>query len=159
MLILFFKPYQVGDWVELEDELGQIDEIDILLTKMTTRDNKVVIIPNGEAANEKIINRSKKGPMRVEVPVGIAYDTNIQKARDALLPVISQTTNVVQHLAPDIVVSELADSSVNLVLRGYCQAQHYPQVYADILENAKTALDQADISIPFPHRVVHMVQA
>lgn len=158
MLILLFKPYQVGDRIEIDWEMGKVDEIDILLTRIITRDNKVVVIPNGEAANWKIINWSKRGPMRVEVPVGIWYDADIDTAKTVLLKVIENNENVKKSPSPDVVVTELADSSVNLAIRGFVKAQDYPTVYSQILEWAKKALDKEKIEIPFPQTVVHMAK-
>lgn len=157
MLILLFKPYQIGDWIEIEWEMWKVEEIDILLTRMMTRDNKVVIIPNGEAANGKIINWTKKWPMRVEVPVWVWYNTDIDHARTILTEVAKNITGVKKSPSPDVVVSELWDSSVNLLVRAYWNAQDYPAIYSQILEEAKKALDKESIDIPFPHRVVHMI--
>ena len=138
--------------------MWKVEEIDILLTRLITRDNKIVIIPNGEAANWKIINRSKKWPMRTEIPVWIWYDADIDQAKALLLEVVSNNDLVKKSPTPEVVVVELADSSVNFALRWYVNAQDYPAAYSQILESAKKVLDSNNIEIPFPQRVVHMVK-
>ena len=158
VLILLFKPYQVGDWIEIEGSTGKVDEIDILLTKMITRDQKVVIIPNGNAIDDKIVNRSKKWPMRIEAPVGIGYSENIDEARKVLLEAIKNTTWVLTSPSPSVVVTELADNSVNLMMRAYWNPQDEAPTRFMLLENAKKALDTAWIEIPFPQRVVTMIK-
>jgi len=139
--------------------MWKVEEIDILLTRIITRDDKVVIIPNGEAANGKIINWTQKGPMRVEVPIWIWYDASIDEAREILMAIIQGNALIKNSPTPDVVVSELADSSVNLLVRGHCKAQDYPRVYSEILEASKKALDEKNIEIPFPQTVVHMAKA
>ncbi len=157
VLILLFKPYQVWDVIELDWELWKVDEIDILITRLLTWDNRVVIIPNWQAANSKIINRSQHGPMRVEVPVWIWYGADIDHAKKVLVSVVSSNSLIKDSPTPDVVVAELWDSSVNLLVRGYCDALDYPAAYGQIMEWAKKALDKENIDIPFPHRVVHTV--
>lgn len=155
VLILIFKPYQVGDRIELDGELWRVDEIDILLTKMTTRDNKIVIIPNGEAANEKIINRTKKWPMRIEVEVWVSYDADIDKTKSVLLDAIKKSDLVLNTPAPDVVVTWLWDNAVTLTMRWYSMAKNEPSIRFFFLEQAKKDLDAANISIPYPQVVVH----
>lgn len=158
VLILMFKPYQVGDWIELEGSTWKVDEIDILLTKIITRENKVVIIPNGNAIDDKIINWSKKWPMRIDESVWIWYNEDIDKARAVLLDAIKNTQWVLPTPMPSVVVTSLWDSSVNLMMRAYWNPQDEAPTRFLLLENAKKALDKAAIEIPFPQRVVTMVQ-
>lgn len=158
VLILLFKPYQVGDWIELEWSVWKVDEIDILLTKLITRENKVVIIPNWNAIDDKIINRSKKWPMRIDAEVWIGYSQSIDTAREVLLEAIYKTPWVLTDPAPSVVVSSLWDSSVNLTMRAYGDPQDEAPTRFALLENAKKALDAAWIEIPFPQRVVTMLK-
>jgi len=155
MLILLFKPYQVGDWILIDGELGKVDEIDILLTRMTTRDHKIVIIPNGEAANGKIVNWTKKWPMRIWVPIWISYDASIDDAKATLLEVMSDVEHIAKTPEPSVVVTELADSYVTLEMRCFARAQYEPVIVSELLEKAKKALDKAKIEIPYPQMVVH----
>lgn len=159
VLILMFKPYQVSDRVEIGGEVWKVDEIDILLTKITTRDQKVVIIPNGNAIDDKIINWSKKGPMRIEATVGIGYNESIDAAREVLLEAIKKTKGVLTNPPPSVAVTELGDSSVNLALRAYGSAQDQASIQSLLMENAKKALDAASIEIPFPQRVITTIKA
>lgn len=154
VLILLFKPYQVGDRIELEGSIGKVDEIDILLTKITTRDQKVVIIPNGNAIDDKIINWSKKWPVRIEAAVWIGYSESIDAAREVLLEAIKSTEWVLANPTPSVAVIELGDNSVNLALRAYGSAEDQASIHSLLMENAKKALDAAGIEIPFPQRVV-----
>lgn len=158
MLILIFRPYKVGDYVEISDEKGKVEEIDILLTKMVTRDNKVIIIPNWQAVDNKIINRSKKWIMRVDVPVGISYWADIDKAKEVLQGVLDESTLISDDPQYDkeVLVTWLGDSSVDLAVRWYSAPETYPRAYFEVTENAKKALDKAGIEIPFPQRDVHM---
>lgn len=158
MLILIFRPYKVGDYVEISDEKGKVEEIDILLTKMVTRDNKVIIIPNWQAVDNKIINRSKKWIMRVDVPVGISYWADIDKAKEVLQGVLDESTLISDDPQYDkeVLVTWLGDSSVDLAVRWYSAPETYPRAYYEVTENAKKALDKAGIEIPFPQRDVHM---
>lgn len=158
VLILMFKPYQVGDWIELGGETWKVDEIDILLTKITTRDQKVVIIPNGNAIDDKIINWSKKGPVRIEAAVWIGYNESIDAAREVLIEAIKNTTGVLVNPAPSVAVTELGDSSVNLALRAYGSPQDQASIQSLLMENAKKALDTASIEIPYPQRVITMIK-
>lgn len=158
MLILIFRPYKVGDYVEISDEEWKVEEIDILLTKMVTRDNKVIIIPNWQAVDNKIINRSKKWIMRVDVPVGISYWADIDTAKEILQTVLDESTLISDDPQYDkeVLVTWLGDSSVDLAVRWYSAPETYPRAYYEVTENAKKALDKAGIEIPFPQRDVHM---
>ena len=156
VLLLIFKPYEVGDMIETEGVFGKVTEIEIFVTKLLTPENKVAIIPNGPIANGNIINYSKQWEIRVDVNIGIAYDEDIDNARTVLSKVIDNHPHTLTtHPGNGVFVNELADSSVNLIVRGYTQPQHYRDVYFGLTEWSKKALDTAGIGIPFPHRVVH----
>lgn len=156
VIILLFKPYQVGDLVEIYDEKGHVSDITVFNTTLVTLDNNNVIIPNGPIINDKIINYSKRSSMRIDVPVGISYQADIDQARNALLEMVRQHEIVLTDPSPQILVHELGDSSVNLRVRVHCHPDDHRQVHFLICEHAKKALDQAAIEIPFPQRVVHM---
>ena len=158
VLILIFKPYQVWDLVEGQGVLGTVKEISIFTTNLLTPENKIAIIPNGSMANGNITNYTSEWVIRVDVAVGIAYDEDIDNARTVLSKVITSDTNVMQdHPGNGIFVAELADSSVNLIVRWFTHPSKYRDVFFGMTEASKKALDAGGIDIPFPHRVIHTV--
>ncbi len=156
VLNLIFKPYEVGDLIETEWVFWKVTDIEIFVTKLLTPDNKIAIIPNGPIANGNIINYSKQWEIRVDVAVWIAYDEDIDNTRAVLTKVIEENPFVINnHSWNWIFVNELADSSVNLIVRWYVKPQSYRDAFFTLTEQSKKALDSAGISIPFPHRVIH----
>lgn len=156
VLILILKPYKVGDLINTQGEFGSVMEIGIFNTILSTPENKTVIIPNGAIMNGNITNVTNQGVLRVDLTIGISYDSDIKKAKDILMNVMQNDPKVLQDPAPFVGVSELADSSVNLAVRPYSTPENYWDVYFGVLENCKVALDEANISIPFPQMDVHM---
>ncbi|MCT4622343.1 MAG: mechanosensitive ion channel [Schleiferiaceae bacterium] len=156
VLILIFKPYRVGDLIEAQGEKGTVSEIQIFVTIIHTPENKTVIIPNGAISNGNITNYTREGFMRVDLTFGISYDSDIKKAKEVLLAVMQEHPKVLKDPAPFVGVAELADSSVNLAVRPHADPDHYWDVYFDIYEAGKIALDEAQITIPFPQVDVHM---
>jgi len=159
VLIMVFKPYKVGDLIESHGHLGVVKEVQIFNTILTSPHLKQIIIPNGTTSNGSIINYSVEGKIRVDLCVGIAYDENISKAKTVLMEVMNKHDKVIQDPAPFVGVLELADSSVNLAVRPHCHPDHYWDVFFDVNEAMKVALDENNISIPFPQRDVHMTKA
>lgn len=155
-LILFFRPFKVGDLIKAQGEIGEVKEIGILTTKMAIAGNKTAIIPNGPLANGNIINYSQDGKLRVDINIGISYDADIKKARKILIDVMYAHPDLLNVPEPTVNVSELGDNSVNLLLRPWTVPDKYWRVYFDVLENAKEALDKAKIGIPYPQRDVHI---
>jgi len=153
VLIAIFKPYRLGDLVETQGILGVVKDIDIFTTKMVTPQNKLAILPNGPIANGNIINYTIEGKMRVDIVVGVSYDSDIKKSKEVLLNVLTANTKVLQDPAPSVHVLELADSSVNFAVRPFCKPEDYWEVYFATQEGCKLALDAAGIEIPYPHRV------
>jgi small conductance mechanosensitive channel len=156
VLILVFKPYRVGDLIEAQGEKGTVKEIQIFVTILLTPENKTVIIPNGAISNGNITNYTKEGVIRVDTTFGISYDSDIKKAKDILMKILTDHPKTLKDPAPFVGVAELADSSVNLAVRPYCKPEHYWDVYFDVYEAGKIALDQGGITIPFPQVDVHM---
>ncbi|MBI1288267.1 MAG: mechanosensitive ion channel [Flavobacteriales bacterium] len=156
VLILIFKPYKVGDLIETQGHLGVVKEIQIFVTVLNTPDSKTVIVPNGAISNGNITNYTTKGVIRVDLVMGISYESNIKQAREVLLKVMQEHPKVLKEPAPFVGVLELADSSVNLAVRPHCDPAHYWDVYFDVYEAGKEALDAANITIPFPQVDVHM---
>ncbi len=158
VLILLFKPFKVGDLVEAQGHFGEILEIQIFVTKITTPNNQVAIIPNGILSNGSLINYSALGKIRVDLTIGISYDADIRKAKEILLEAMNKDSKTLKDPAPFVGVSELGDSSVNLAVRPWATPTDYWDVYFDTLENCKIALDNAGITIPFPQTDVHLFQ-
>lgn len=156
VLILIFKPYKVGDLIEAQGHLGKVKEIQIFVTILTTFENKTVIIPNGAISNGNITNYSTQGKIRVDLLMGISYGANIKKAKEVLENVLINHPKVLKEPAPFVGVESLGDSSVNLAVRPYSTVDDYWEVYFDIYEQGKIALDQNGIEIPFPQMDVHL---
>lgn len=156
VLILLFKPYSVGDRIESMGRTGQVSEIGIFHTTIVTLDQRTIILPNGPIMNSDIVNYMKRGILRVDLLVGISYESDIQKARNLLLDVMHNHPLVLKDPEPVVVVVELADSSVNLSVRPYCKPDDYAKVYVEILEGCKKALNEGGVTIPFPQMDVHL---
>lgn len=155
-LIIIFKPYKVGDLIEAQGHLGVVKDVQIFNTIIVTPDNKRVIIPNGAMSNGSIKNYSSEGTLRVDLVVGIAYESDVPKAKELLLKMLSDDPRVLKDPEPVVAVSELADSSVNLVVRPWCDFGEYWNVYFEMTEKAKKVLEENGITIPFPQRDVHI---
>lgn len=149
--------YRTGDWVEVAGHYGQVKEITLRTTKIRTLDNVFIILPNAEITNNPVTNYSEEGMVRITVKVGISYQQAIEQARSVLFTTISAIEGVRSDPAPEIVVDELADSSINLLVRIWVDDAGSDQKYRFLLtETCKKALDEADIPIPFPQRDVHL---
>lgn len=156
VLILIFKPYAVGDLVEAQGHLGVVKEVQIFNTILLTPANKRVIIPNGALSNGSVTNYSAEGSLRVDLTIGIAYESDVPKAKEILLKMMQENPQVLKDPAPMVAVSELADSSVNLAVRPWSSVADYWDVYFATTERAKEVLEANGISIPFPQRDVHL---
>ena len=156
VLLLIFRPFKVGDLVEAQGVIGNVESISIFTTTLLTPDNKTAIIPNGPMSNGNIVNFSKAGKIRVDLIIGIAYDADIRVARDVAVQAMLMDDKVMKDPAPSVSVSNLGDSAVELAVRPYCTVEDYWDVYFGTLENVKVAFDQAGIGIPFPQMDVHM---
>jgi len=153
VLIMIFKPFKLGDLVEAQGEIGVVKEIEIFTTKLTGLSNKEIIIPNGSLSNGNIINYTSEGTRRVDLIIGVSYDADIKQTKDVLTKVLMAHPKVLKDPTPGVTVSELADSSVNFAVRPWCNTADYWDVYFEITENVKLALDKAGIDIPYPHQV------
>ena len=153
VLIMIFKPFKINDLIEVQGELGVVKEIEIFTTKLKGLTNREIIIPNGTLSNGNIINYSTEGTRRVDLTFGVSYDADIKQTKDVLMNVLTSHPKVLKDPAPAVTVSELADSSVNFAVRPWCTTDDYWDVYFDITENTKIALDKAGIEIPYPHQV------
>ncbi|WP_339511284.1 mechanosensitive ion channel family protein [Pseudomonas sp. RL_15y_Pfl2_60] len=158
VLIMMFRPFRVGDWIEGQGVGGTVDTIQIFHTTLKTADNKVIIVPNGSLSNGNITNYSREPKRRADIAVGIDYSSDIKTAREVLLK-IAQDPRVHTSPEPVVYVTGLGESSVNLVLRVWVATGDYWPVTFDFTERTKVELTEAGIGIPFPQRVMHMVQA
>jgi small-conductance mechanosensitive channel len=152
-LIFMDKPFEVGSWVTVEGQFGKVSNITLRTTRIRTNQNTYVVIPNKSIIDSVLENYSKHGEIRVDVPVGIAYKESIQAAREAILERLPRELDWVRSdPAPDVVATGLGDSSVNLMARVWIDdpAQR-PKTEVAVVEQAKIALDEAGIEIPFPH--------
>lgn len=153
LMIFWDKPFRVGDYVTTTEGLyGRVEEITLRTTRLRTRDNTYVVIPNADVIDDALVNHSMNGKTRVKATVGIAYKEDISAARDVLLDAMRGIEGIVDDPAPAVVVEELAGSSVNLSVRVWIEdAEKERPVLFRCLERSKTALDEAGIEIPFPH--------
>lgn len=159
VLIMIFKPYKVGDLIEAQGLLGVVKEVQIFNTILLSPQSKRVIIPNGAVSNGSIVNYTAEGKIRVDLTIGVSYDADIDTVKEILMNVLTSNELVLQDPAPFVGVLEMADSSVNFVVRPHCQPEHYWDVFFGVNEAMKKALDSHNITIPFPQRDVHLIQA
>lgn len=157
VLIMLFRPFRAGDWIEGQGVSGSVDSIHIFHTTLKTADNKVVIVPNGSLSNGNITNYSREATRRADINLGIDYSSDIKKARDVLLK-IAEDPRIHRDPAPVVFVTGLGDSAVNLSLRVWVATPDFWPVTFAFTEQAKEQLTEAGIGIPFPQRVVHLVQ-
>ena len=157
-LMIIFRPFKVGDYIEGAGVAGTVEAIQIFTTQLRTPDNRTVIIPNGALTAANITNWSAKGTRRVDLVMGIGYGDDIDKAKQIMTDVLAKDERIFKDPAPKIAVVELADSSVNFVVRPWVKSEHYWDVYFDTTEAIKKSFDAQGISIPFPQRDVHMYE-
>ena len=153
VLLMIFKPIKIGDLIEAQGEIGVVKEIEIFTTKLTGLSNKEIIIPNGALSNGNIVNYTTEGTRRVDLVFGVGYDSDIKKTKEVLMNVLTSHPKILQDPAPAVTVMELADSSINFATRPWCKSEDYWDVYFDVTEQTKEALDAAGIEIPYPHQV------
>jgi small conductance mechanosensitive channel len=151
-LIFWDKPFAVGDWVTVSGQYGRVSEITLRTTRIRTNNNTYVVIPNKNIIDEVLVNHSKHGETRIDVPVGIAYKESIPEARNAILRAVRSVPGVIESPAPEVVVAGLGSSSVDLVVRVWIDdaADERPAFYG-VMEASKLALDAAGIEIPYHH--------
>lgn len=156
VLILLFKPYKIGEYIEAQGIWGTVEVINVFSTILTTPWNQMVTVPNGQLANGNITNYSRMKKRRIDIKVWVAYDADIEKARKVLLPLLEKHKHIVNNPKPQLLVENFWASSVDLILRGYLATEYYWDAYFLLHEQVKNELDKAGIEIPFPQRVIHM---
>lgn len=159
VMILFFKYFKVGDFIEGQGHAGIVREIQIFVTILTTPDNKTIIVPNGPLATGSLINYSAQPTRRVDWTFGIAYGDNVNTAYSVIRNLIAQDERILGDPEPFMAVSALADSSVNIVVRVWVNTDDYWPVHFRMNEEVYTAFAAAGLTIPFPQRHVHIYQA
>ena len=158
VMLLIFRPFKVGDFIEAAGQAGTIKELNLFVTEMATGDNIKIIVPNSKIWGDSIRNFSANPTRRVDLVMGISYDDDIDKAMDVMRLVIAEDERVHKDPEPFIVVSELADSSVNFIIRVWVDSGNYWPVKFSLTKAMKMRFDSEGINIPYPHRTVYLHQ-
>ncbi|MCU1721069.1 MULTISPECIES: mechanosensitive ion channel family protein [unclassified Pseudomonas] len=158
VLILLFRPFRLGDWIEAQGVSGTVDSIQIFHTVLRTGDNKTVIVPNGNLSNGIITNYNRQPTRKVVFDVGVDYEADLQKARNVLLDLAKNDPRVHADPAPQAVVATLGDSAITVSLRVWVNTGDYWDVMFMLNERARDRLKSEGIDIPFPQRVIRVVQ-
>lgn len=157
VMLLLFRPFRVGQYVEAGGQAGTVKSVDLFVTELATPDNVQILIPNGQVWGSAVVNYSHHETRRVDFLLGIAYEDDIAKAAQTIETAIKGESRCLKDPEPMVVVGELADNSVNMIVRVWCNSADYWNVKFDLTRQFKEALDQAGITIPFPQRTIHMV--
>jgi small conductance mechanosensitive channel len=158
--VLVDKPFRVGDYIEIDDQYGQVDEITLRSTRLRTVRNRIMVLPNTEMITQRVMNHTKRNVLRIDIPFGIAYKEIPNEAREVLLPLFEDEDRVLSEPSPSVVVTEMDDSSVNMALRFYIRdpSQEVP-IRWEYTEKVRETLREAGIEIPFPHRQLFLDEA
>jgi small conductance mechanosensitive channel len=159
VLILTFKPFEVGDLVEAAGETGKVEEVGLFTVTLLTLDNKKIIVPNSGVTGNNITNITAMDTRRVDVNVGTEYSADLDQTRDVLEKVVAEVKGSLEEPAPQVFLAELGDSCIAWQLRVWCKTENYWDVWQRLTRDAKVALDDAEIGIPFPQMDVHMDKA
>ena len=154
LLLLTFRPFNVGDYIKAQGHEGFVKAIQLFTTILETPDKKTIYLPNGAVSSNNIENISQAGELRLHIPVGISYDADIKKARNVIMDVMNADKMVLKSPEPSVAVVNLGDSSVDLDVRPWCKPIDSPTLTVTLLENIKIALDKNDIEIPYPHSIL-----
>ena len=156
VVILFIRPFNVGDYIESEDESGKVDKIGIFYTHLSTIDNKQILIPNGILANGVVTNYTAQEKRRVDLTFSVGYEQDIRVVKNAIYSVVNQEELILHDPEPFVAVSELADSSINFIVRVWTKTDDYWTVHFNLIEKVKLKFDEENISIPYPQMDVHL---
>ena len=159
VLLIIFRPFRAGDYIEAAGIGGVVEDIHVFATKLRTPDNKAVIVPNSAITGGNITNYTAKGTRRVDLVFGIGYGDDIRKAKEILESILKNDARVLKDPEPTVAVLELGESSVNLAVRPWVKTEDYWNVLFDVTERVKLEFDAQGVSIPFPQRDVHLIQA
>ena len=155
LIILIFRPYKVGDWIEAQGESGSVKEIQIFHTILTTADNKVVYIPNGSASSGTIVNYSREETRRVDWTVGVEYGEHFDRVEETVRSILAADKRILDKPAPTVGLSALDASSVNIVIRVWVNNSDYWGVYYDVQRAIYEEFNKAGINFPFPQLTIH----
>ncbi len=155
LIILLFKPYKVGDYIDAQGVSGTVKEIQIFHTVLTTPDNKIIYVPNGSLSSGSVTNYSLSALRRVDWTIGVEYGTEIEKVRQTALDLIKKDSRILTDPAPFIALSALADSSVNITIRVWTKNEDYWGVFFDMNQNIYEVFNKEGIAFPFPQVTVH----
>ena len=155
LIILLFKPYKVGDYIEVLNEGGTVREIQMFHTVLQTPDNKIIYIPNGSLSSGVVVNYSREETRRVDWVFGVEYDTDFERVKQVVESVLARDARILADPAPSIALKELADSSVNVVVRVWVKSADYWGVYFDINKEIYATFNKEGIGFPFPQLTVH----
>ena len=158
VMLIIFRPFRAGDFIEAGGVAGVVESISIFSTLMKSGDNKQIVVPNSQITGNNITNYSAKETRRVDLVFGIGYDDDLRKAKQILEQIVKGDDRILTDPAPVVAVSELADSSVNIIVRPWVKTSDYWDVYWKLTETVKLTFDQEGISIPYPQRDIHMHQ-
>lgn len=156
VLIIALRPFKAGEYIEAAGTAGSVDSVQIFATTLTTPDNKVVVVPNSAILGDNIVNYSRMPTRRIDLVVGVSYAADLAKTKAVLEGVLKANSGVLETPEPQVAVAELADSSVNLVVRPWVNSGDYWGVRFELMEAIKNELDNAGIEIPFPQMDVHL---
>lgn len=157
IMIIFFRPFKVGDFIEAGGTSGTVEEVNIFTTKFKNPNNVQSIVPNGSIINGVITNYSSKDTRRMDLTFGIGYGDNIKLAKDIIHDVIASDSRILSDPAPQIVVKNLGESSVDFAVRPWAKSEDFWNAQFDLIENIKLRFDEAGITIPFPQRDVNVI--
>jgi len=156
VLMIIFKPFRVGDYIEGGGVAGAVEEIGIFTTELKSPDNRKIIVPNAKMTSDNIVNYTAKEIRRVDIVAGVSYGDDLDQVRKVLESLLAKDERILKDPAPTIGVLELADSSVNIAVRPWVKTSDYWDVFFATQESIKKQFDAAGISIPFPQRDVHL---
>ena len=157
-LIILFRPFKLGDYVDAGGVSGSITKISIFTTEINTVDNKRIIVPNAQIMNGTITNYTAEKTRRVDLTFGVGYEADISKVKDILNKIIKEHKLVLKDPEPFVRLGNLGDSSIDFTVRVWSKTEDYWTVHFDLIESAKEEFDKANISIPYPQMDVHMIQ-
>ena len=155
VLIILFRPFKVGDFIEAAGASGTVKDVNLFSTVLTPADNRTIIVPNSAIVGGNIVNFSHQKERRVDLTFGIGYDDDLKLAKETLMELMQADEKILKEPAPFVAVSALADSSVNLVCRAWVETPNYWSVFFSMTEQVKLTFDERGISIPYPQMDVH----
>lgn len=159
VMLILFRPFRAGDYVEIAGTAGIVEKIRIFSTLLRTGDNREITVPNSNIYSDTIVNVTARATRRIDLVIGIGYDDDLRQARSLIEQVLAEEERILEEPAPVVMLGDLAESSVNINVRPWVNSADYWAVRADLLERIKLRFDDNGISIPFPQRDVHLYPA